>query len=85
MNLLLVAVTVSSMWGYAIRRRLIDADVDDDEVQVLTVKLKPGLAAYVAMIALGLFFPLAAVFGYLAIGLLLIIPFGHREIEPFGE
>jgi hypothetical protein len=28
------------------------------------------------------FFPLAAVFGYFAIAVMLIIPFGHREIQP---
>ncbi len=83
-NLLLVAVAVSSMWGYAVRRRLVDVDADPEEVHALTVKLTPGLAAYTAMIVLGLFLPLAAVFGYLAIALLLIIPFGHRSVEPFG-
>jgi uncharacterized membrane protein len=81
-NLFLVAVSVSAMWRHVVRRRLVRPDVDDDEVRALTTRLTPGLAAYVALILVAWFFPLAAVFGYLGIALLLLIPFGRREVAP---
>ncbi|MET0832240.1 MAG: TMEM175 family protein [Acidimicrobiia bacterium] len=81
-NLFLVSVSISSMWRHAVRRKLVRPDADDDEVRALTTRLTPGLAAYVALILVAWFFPLAAVFGYLGIALLLIIPFGHREGTP---
>lgn len=78
-NLLLVALVVSTMWGYAVRRRLVRPDADDQEVRTLTHRLTPGLAGYLGLILLGLVLPLVAVFGYLAIALVLIIPIGIRR------
>jgi hypothetical protein len=62
------------MWRYAMQRSLVRPDADDDEVQVLTSRLTPGLAGYLVLIALGLFLPLVAVLGYLVIALVLILP-----------
>ena len=42
---------------------------------MLTKKLAPGLAGYVAMIVLGLFLPVLAVLGYLVIAVYIIVPF----------
>jgi uncharacterized membrane protein len=80
-NLLLVALVVSAMWRYAIRRRLVRPDADDEEVRRLTHRLTPGLAGYLGLILLSLLLPLVAVFGYLAIALVLIIPIGIRRSE----
>ena len=79
-NLLVVAVLVWVLWRYAVREGMVRPDADDVEVQVLTKRLTPGFAGYLVMIVLGLFFPVAAVFGYLIIALFLILPFGmtHR-------
>jgi hypothetical protein len=51
-------------------------DAADEEVQTLTKRLTPSLAGYVVLIGVGLFFPIVAVLGYLAIALFLLVPFG---------
>jgi uncharacterized membrane protein len=76
-NLLLTSVLVSVMWRYSVRAGLVRPDAADDEIQMLTKRLTPGLAGYVVMIALGLFLPIVAIVGYLAIAVYLIVPFGR--------
>jgi uncharacterized membrane protein len=76
LNLLAIAILVSVMWRYALRGEHARLDPDDEEVQVLTRRLTPGLAGYVAFIALGLVAPIAAVIGYLLIALALLFPIG---------
>jgi uncharacterized membrane protein len=73
-NLLLIATVTSLMWRYATRGQLVRADVDDEEVAVLTTHFRPGLAGYTLLIGTGIFVPRVAVFGYLAVALWLIIP-----------
>jgi uncharacterized membrane protein len=75
-SLFLALALVSSLWRYAVRERLIRPDLPDVHVRMLTTKLTPGLAGYVAMIVLGLFLPVLAVFGYLAIAVYIIVPIG---------
>ena len=75
-NLFLASVLVSVLWRYAVREQLLRPDAEDDEVQVLTRRLTPGLAGYVVLIALGLFLPVVAVFGYLVIAVYFIVPIG---------
>lgn len=75
-NLFLVAALVSLLWRYAVRERLIRPDVADSDVKLITTRLTPGLAGYVAMIVLGLFLPVLAVLGYLAIAVYILVPFG---------
>ena len=70
------SVLVSVMWRFAVQARLVRADAADKDVQTLTKRLTPGLAGYMEMIALGLFLPLFAVFGYLCIALYIVVPFG---------
>jgi uncharacterized membrane protein len=77
-NLIFVAILVWVLWRYAVSQRLVRPDAGDAEVEVLTKRLTPGLAGYMAMIILGLFLPIAAVFGYLAIALFFILPFGLK-------
>ena len=76
LNLFLASALVSLLWRYAVRERLIRADVADADVKMLTKKLTPGLAGYVAVIVLGLFLPVLAVLGYLVIAVYIIVPFG---------
>jgi uncharacterized membrane protein len=75
-NLFLASALVSLLWRYAVRERLIRPDVADADVKMLTRKLTPGLAGYVAVIVLGLFLPVLAVLGYLVIAVYIIVPFG---------
>jgi TMEM175 potassium channel family protein len=81
-NLLLASVLVSVLWRYAVREHLVHAEASDEEVQVLTKRLTPGLAGYVVLIGLGLFLPVVAVLGYLVIAIYFVVPFrqlGHAR------
>jgi uncharacterized membrane protein len=72
-----VAVTVygiTLLVTSALHVRLIRPDSTDEEVTLLTHRLTPGLAAYAAVILIGLFFPVVALFGYLLIAFFFIIP-----------
>lgn len=83
-NLLLVALVVSTLWRYAVRSRLVRPDTEEGEIRRLTQRLTPSLAGYVVLILLALFFPVVAVVGYLLIALLLILPIGLRSGEQQG-
>jgi uncharacterized membrane protein len=76
LSLFLASALVSLLWRYAVRELLIRPDLADADVKMLTKRLTPGLAGYVAMIVLGLFLPVLAVLGYLAIAVYIIVPFG---------
>lgn len=76
LNLLMASVLVWVLWRYAVAEHLVRPDADDEEVQVLTKRLTPGLAAYVVLIGVGLFLPLVAVLGYLTIAAYFIVPVG---------
>jgi hypothetical protein len=77
LTLLGAALAMSALWRHARSRNLVRPDVGDEEVVALTRKLTPGLAGYVAMIALGLFLPVVAIVGYLLIAVFFIVPI-HR-------
>ena len=78
-NLLLTSALVSVLWRYAVREQLVRPDLADKDVKTLTKRLTPSLVAYVVMIVLGLFLPVLAVLGYLAIAIYLVVPF--REMR----
>jgi hypothetical protein len=68
-----------------VREGHVRADVSDEEITVLSRRLTPGFAGYVALLILGLFLPTFAVIGYLAVAVYLLIPFGflrHRSLPP---
>jgi uncharacterized membrane protein len=75
LTLLLASLMLWVLWRYAVRADLVRPDLADEEIQLLTRRLNPGLAGYVVLIAAGLFLPVIAVVGYLAIALYYIIPF----------
>jgi uncharacterized membrane protein len=76
LSLFLASALVSVLWRYAVREQLVRPDLADADVKMLTKRLTPGLAGYVAMIVLGLFVPVLAVVGYLVIAVYIIVPFG---------
>ncbi len=82
LSLLLASTLLLVLWRYALRYRLVRPDAADEEVQLLTKRLTPGLAGYPALIIAGLFIPAVAVIGYLGIALYYIIPFRRGSI-PF--
>ena len=73
--LLLSSTMLWVLWRYAVRARLVRPDLDDEEIELLTERLTPGLTAYVVLIVSGLFLPVIAVIGFLGIALYYIIPF----------
>jgi uncharacterized membrane protein len=80
-NLLLALTMLSIVWRYAVIEKLVRPDLADEDVRTLTRRLTPSLGVYVVMIVLGLFLPLLAVLGYLALALFILVPFGvirHR-------
>ena len=84
-NLFVVSVTVSLLWRYVVREGLVRPDAEESDVRMLTRRLTPGLAGYVAVIVAGLFLPVVAVFGYLAIAVYFLIPWhalrGRTEVR----
>ena len=82
-NLLLAMVMVSVLWRYAVHEQLVRPDLADDDVKTLTKRLTPTLGIYVAMIVVGLFVPVVAVLGYLALAIFILVPFSalrhHRS------
>ena len=75
-NLLLCSALVWVLWRFAVRERLVRADSTDEDLETLSKRLRPSLASYVVMIALGLFLPVLAVIGYLAVAVYIIVPVG---------
>ena len=73
-SLLLASTLLMVLWRYAVRAHLVRPDAADEEIQLLTERLTPGLAGYLVLIISGLFLPILAVIGYLAIALYFIIP-----------
>ena len=74
------------LWRYAVHAHLVRPDMADEEVELLTQRLTPGLGGYVLLIVLGLFVPIIAVAGYLAIALFYVIPFRRwTRVDPFGR
>jgi uncharacterized membrane protein len=72
---------VSALWRYAVRRGLVHPRRTDADVRLLTRRLTPGLVGYVVLLVAGLFVPLVAVFGYLAIALNMIAPVGPARVN----
>ena len=80
LTFLLASTLLLVLWRYALRYRLVRPDADDEEIQLLTKRLTPGLAGYVILIPAGLFIPIIAVIGYLAVAVYYIIPFRRGSI-----
>jgi uncharacterized membrane protein len=86
-SLLVASSLLLVLWRYAVHMRLVRPDADDEEVQLLTKRLTPGLGGYLVLIIAGLFAPIVAAVGYLAIAIFFIVPFRpvirlHRRRPP---
>ena len=73
-TLVLTSTLLLVLWRYAVRRQLVRPDTGDEEIQLLTQRLTPGLGGYAVLIVAGLFDPIIAVIGYLAIAIYYIVP-----------
>jgi TMEM175 potassium channel family protein len=77
-TLLLTLTLLWTLWRYALREDLVRPDAGDEEIELLTQRLTPGLGGYLVLIIAGLFIPVIAVIGYLAIALFYILPIRRR-------
>jgi uncharacterized membrane protein len=78
LTLLASALLVAALWRHAMRAGLLRAGIGDDDMELLSRRLTPGIAGYVALILLGLWQPTIAVIGFLLIALLFLIPLPRR-------
>jgi uncharacterized membrane protein len=81
LTLLLASTLLLVLWRYALRERLVQPDTADEEIQLLTKRLTPGLAGYLVLIVTGLFIPIIAVAGYLVIAIFYIVPLRRGVIS----
>lgn len=79
-SLLVASTLLLVLWRYAVHARLVRPDAADQEIQLLTQRLTPGLAGYLVLIIVGLFAPIAAAVGYLAIAVFFILPIRLHDI-----
>jgi uncharacterized membrane protein len=82
-TLLVASALLLVLWRYAIHERLVRPDANDEEIQLLTQRLTPGLIGYLILIVAGLFAPIVAAVGYLAIAVFFILPIRVRDIVRF--
>jgi uncharacterized membrane protein len=80
-TLLAVTSLLSVMWSQAVRHQLVHPATDDEEITLLSRRLRPSLALYVVLIVVGWFVPLVAVIGYLVVAFFLIFPLHLRRRE----
>jgi TMEM175 potassium channel family protein len=78
-TLLAVMSLLSVLWTLAVRGQLVHPDTADEEITLLSQRLKPSLAIYLVLIVVGWFVPLVAVVGYLVIAFFLIFPLNLRR------
>jgi uncharacterized membrane protein len=76
LTLLAASTMIAVLWRHAVRQRLVDEDLGDDDARTLTKRLNPSLWAYLILLPAGLIVPRVTVFGYLVIAILLILPTG---------
>jgi|RhiMethySRZTD1v2_1073278.scaffolds.fasta_scaffold755082_2 uncharacterized membrane protein len=73
-TLLAVMSLLSVLWTLAVRGQLVHPATGDEEITLLSKRLRPSLALYLVLIVVGWFLPLVAVIGYLVIAFILIFP-----------
>jgi hypothetical protein len=67
-------------WRWRKDLALVHPATGDEEITLLSKRLRPSLALYVVLIVVGWFTPLIAVIGYLVIAFFLIFPIKlHRR------
>lgn len=79
--LMLSSLITFWLWRYATSHGLVQADLGDEDLDVVTDRLTPGIGGYVVLIGLGFLAPIAAVIGYLIIALFFLIPFPVPILE----
>jgi uncharacterized membrane protein len=83
LSLLVISLVIGALWSVVARdRSLLRPEVPEAEVAAILLATAPNIGFYVVLIALALLFPVAAVFGYFAIAVLLLVRARGDEPEP---
>ena len=73
-TLLVISLLLSALWGAITRDRgLLKPEVSDHEINAILAATTPSLGFYVGVILLALFAPRLAAFGYLVIGVVVVL------------
>jgi uncharacterized membrane protein len=79
--LLAIALLFSALWGAVARdRRLLKAEVSENEVNAILLAASPSIGFYAGAIALAIVAPRAAAFGYLLIALVALLRVHGDEV-----
>lgn len=69
-TLLVISLLLSALWRVIVRDRdLLKPEVSEQEINAITLTMTPSLGFYVGVIALAIFAPKVAAFGYLVIAI----------------
>ena len=69
-TLLVISILLSALWGsVTLDRHVLRPDVGDDEIKAIALATTPNIGLYVVMIALAVFAPRVAIFGYLIVAI----------------
>ena len=73
-TLLVISLLLSALWGSVILdRHVLRPDVSDDEIKAIALATTPNIGLYVVMIALAVFAPRVAIFGYLVVAVIALL------------
>ncbi len=69
-TLLVISLLLSALWGsVTLDRHVLRPEVGDDEIKAIALATTPSIGLYIAMIALAVFAPRVAIFGYLVVAI----------------
>ncbi len=81
--LLVTSLLLGAMWGSVVRdRRVLKPDVSEQEINAIARATTPGIGFYVVFIGLALLAPRLAVFGYLAVAIVLVLRVRGEHTPP---
>jgi TMEM175 potassium channel family protein len=73
-SLLVVSLLLSALWGSVARdRRVVQPGVSHQEINAIAAAATPSVGFYAVIIALAIFAPRVAVFGYLVVAIVLLL------------
>jgi uncharacterized membrane protein len=83
-TLLVISLLLSLLWGSIARdRRVLNPGVTEKEINAIALAATPNIGFYIAVIALAIFAPRVAVFGYLVIAIVALLRIrGDRAAGP---
>ena len=83
-TLLVISLLLSLLWGAVARdRRVLNPGVTEKEINAIALAATPNIGFYIAVVALAIFAPRVAVFGYLVIAIVALLRVrGDRAAGP---